>query len=116
MKILLDHNLDRRLKSYLSEHTILTTYQQGWTDVVNGKLLDLAEENGFDILLTADASIKKQQNMAKRKIAIVVLRAFNNRLATHVQMIEEVGEALSKIRIGEIMEVFHNDIVGKLRD
>lgn len=109
MKILLDHNLDRRLKIHLPEHETSTTQEKGWADVVNGKLLDLAEADGFDVILTADANIKYQQNFSHRSIAILIMRAFNNRLATHVQMMAEVERSLTEIRPGEIVETFHPD-------
>ena len=114
MKILLDHNLDRRLKNYLTEYETATTQEQGWADALNGELLALAEENGFDVMLTADANIKDQQNLSNRKISILVLRAFNNRLATHIEMIEDVKDALAKIQAGEIIEVLHKDVKDKL--
>lgn len=110
MKILLDHNLDRRLKNHLTEYDVSTTQEQGWADVLNGELLALTEANGFDVLLTADSNIKSQQNMENRKISILVLRAFNNRLVTHIEMLGEINEALSKIQSGEIVEVFHKDL------
>ena len=115
MKILLDHNLDRRLKNYLTEYETTTTQEQDWADVLNGELLTLAEENGFDVLLTADANIKNQQNLANRKIAILVLRAFNNRLATHAEMVEAIHEELAKIQSGEIVEVLHKAVKEKLK-
>ncbi len=115
MKILLDHNLDRRLKNHLTEYETATTQEQGWADVLNGELLTLAEKNGFDVMLTADANIKKQQNLSNRKIAILVLRAFNNRLATHAEMIEDINEALLNIQSGEIVEVFHKDVKEQLK-
>lgn len=90
MKILLDHKLDCRLKNYLTDYETATTQEQDWADVLNGELLALAEESGFDILLTADSNIKSQQNIQNRKISILVLRAFNNRLATHAEMIEDI--------------------------
>ncbi len=90
MKILLDHNLDRRLKNHLTEYDVATTQEQGWADVLNGKLLLLAEENEFEVMLTTDSNIKAQQNMSNRKIAILVLRAFNNRLKTHIEMLEDI--------------------------
>ncbi len=115
MKILLDHNLDRRLKNYLTEYETATTQEQNWADVLNGELLTLAEENGFDVLLTADSNIKHQQNLSNRKISILVLRAFNNRLATHAEMIDDIHEAMAKIQIGEIIEVLHKDVKEKLK-
>jgi hypothetical protein len=48
--------------------------------------------------------------MENRKISILVLRAFNNRLATHIEMLDEIHKALSEIQIGEIVEVFHKDL------
>jgi predicted nuclease of predicted toxin-antitoxin system len=115
LKILLDHNLDRRLKNYLTVYETATTQEQNWADVLNGELLALVEENGFDVLLTADANIKNQQNLSNRKISILVLRAFNNRLSTHAEMIEDIHEALAKIRPGEIAEVLHKDLKTKLK-
>jgi predicted nuclease of predicted toxin-antitoxin system len=114
LRILLDHNLDRRLKNYLPKHDVSTTQEQGWADVLNGELLTLLEANGFDVMLTADANIKSQQNMVNRKISILVLRAFNNRLATHLEMLEQIEKALSEIQIGEIVEVYHPELLGKL--
>ena len=115
MKILLDHNLDRRLKNYLTEYETSTTQEQNWADTLNGELLTLAEENGFNVLLTADANIKNQQNLSNRKISILVLRAFNNRLATHAEMIDDIHESLVKIQSGEIIEVLHKDVKEKLK-
>jgi predicted nuclease of predicted toxin-antitoxin system len=110
LKILLDHNLDRRLKRSLPDHQTSTTQEEGWADVVNGKLLTLAEASGFDVLLTADANIKSQQNLSRRTISILVLRAYNNRLKTHQEMLPDVNSALAVIRPGEIVEIFHKSL------
>lgn len=111
MKILLDHNLDRRLKQYLTGYDTATTQEQGWADALNGELLTLAESNGYDVLLTADSNIKEQQNISNRQIAILVLRAFNNRLATHAEMLNEIHRALSDIKPGDIIEIFHGNMI-----
>jgi predicted nuclease of predicted toxin-antitoxin system len=108
LKILLDHNLDRRLKRHLTSHVAATTQEQGWADVLNGELITLAEAENFDVLLTADANIRKQQNVTGRKIAILIVRAFNNRLSTHVEMLNQVEQALAEIKPGEILQVFHS--------
>ncbi|MGD9561867.1 MAG: hypothetical protein AB7F88_06575 [Pyrinomonadaceae bacterium] len=75
MKILLDHNLDRRLKKHIVGHDVSTTQEQGWADVLNGELLGLLEANGFDLMLTADANIKSQQNLSDRNISIIVFES-----------------------------------------
>ena len=39
----------------------------------NGELLHLAEDAGFDVLVTCDQNIPFQQNLAGRKLAFVTL-------------------------------------------
>jgi predicted nuclease of predicted toxin-antitoxin system len=113
LRVLLDHNLDRRLKTYLPAHEVQTTYEKGWQTLLNGELLDRAEQE-FDVMLTADTNIKHQQIIASRSIAIITLRAFNNRLATHTEMMAEVNQVLLTIKAGELIEVLHEDVKQKL--
>jgi hypothetical protein len=40
---------------------------------VNGDLLDAAEAAGFEVFVTADKNMRYQQNLASRKIAILVV-------------------------------------------
>jgi hypothetical protein len=49
----------------------------GWERLVNGELLQAAELGRFDVLITGDRNLEHQQDLRKRKIAIVVL-ARNN--------------------------------------
>jgi predicted nuclease of predicted toxin-antitoxin system len=107
LKILLDHNLDRRLKNSLAEYNTATTQERNWANALNSELLRLAEENGFDVLLTADTNIINQQNLAGRNISVLVLRAFDNRLATHLEMLDDIHRALREINPGEIAEIAH---------
>jgi hypothetical protein len=107
LKILLDHNLDRRLKRHLTQYEVSTALDEGWADVLNGELLGLLDTNGFDVLITADSNIKNQQNLKGRTIAVLIIRAPNNRLSTHMDMISEIIDALSGITPGEFLEVHH---------
>ena len=43
-----------------------------WSDLSNGDLL-LAAEKQFDVLITTDQQLRYQQNLADRKIAVLVL-------------------------------------------
>jgi len=113
LKILLDHNLDRRLKPYFDEHNVSTTQENGWSDLVNGELLRMAEAARYKVIVTADSNIKSQKNIGGRSISILVLRSFNNRLTTHVEMVDDIKIALDQILDGEIVEVFHPDFAGK---
>ena len=48
-------------------------YEQGWSLLKNGELLQSAEVNVFGVLVTTGTNLKYQQNLSTRKIAIVVL-------------------------------------------
>lgn len=73
MLILFDHGTPRGLIRALSGHSVMTAQSQGWDRLSNGALLNAAEEAGIDLLLSTDRGIRYQQNLAGRKIAIVVL-------------------------------------------
>jgi hypothetical protein len=45
----------------------------GWSALSNRLLLTSAEVAGFDMLITVDQNLSYQQNLAARRIAIVVL-------------------------------------------
>ena len=74
MKILFDQGTPVPLRSSLVDHNVATTYECGWSTKNNGDLLHAAESAGFECLVTTDANLKYQQNLADRKIAIVVLK------------------------------------------
>jgi predicted nuclease of predicted toxin-antitoxin system len=77
MRILFDHNTPGPLRDSLRNYTVATTAERGWDRLTNGKLLDAAEEAGFEILLTADKGFQHQQNLTHRRIAIVILSRGN---------------------------------------
>lgn len=73
MRILFDHGAPSGIAGALVGHEVTEAIDRGWDRISNGELLKLAEDAGFEVLLTTDKNLKYQQNLAKRKIAIVVL-------------------------------------------
>ena len=73
MKVLLDECLTKKAKKYLNEFEIVTVSEASFNGLKNGKLLEAAVEEGFNILLTIDKNIDHQQNVGKFAIAIVIL-------------------------------------------
>ena len=73
MKRLFDQGTPVPLKQFLAGHVVYTAYELGWSALKNGDLLSAAESNGFELLVTTDTSLRYQQNLTNRKIAIVVL-------------------------------------------
>lgn len=72
-RILLDESVPLGLKAVLREHHVSAAPELGWAGITNGRLLDAAEEAGFEILVTADRNIRAQQSLIGRRIAFVVL-------------------------------------------
>ena len=81
MRILIDECAPRALKKHLMDHghECRTVQEAGWRGKQNGELLRLAEA-AFDVLVTVDTNLRYQQNLAGRRIAIVVLQPSSNRL------------------------------------
>jgi predicted nuclease of predicted toxin-antitoxin system len=77
VRVLLDENLPHKLRHLIKGHDLQTASYKGWSGVKNGDLLRLAEEDGFELLLTGDRNLMYQQSMTGRRIAIVTLSAQN---------------------------------------
>src|SRR5260370_16846296 len=73
MRVLFDQATPLPIRPYLKGHEVRTAAQQGWDRLKNGELLVAAETEGFEVLLTTDKNMRYQQNLAGRKIAVVVL-------------------------------------------
>ena len=74
MLVLFDNGTPRTLARFLIfHHTVTEARARGWEELGNGELLTVAETAGFEVLVTTDKNIRYQQNLAGRKIAIVVL-------------------------------------------
>ena len=50
-----------------------TAFERGWAEITNGVLLSEAEEAGFDLITTTDQSIRYQQNLTDRRLAILLI-------------------------------------------
>jgi hypothetical protein len=80
MRLLLDECVDERLRLLFPDHDCQTARFANLAGVKNGRLLEAAEAAGFDVLLTVDQSIPNQQNLAGRRISLVILCGPTNRL------------------------------------
>jgi uncharacterized protein with PIN domain len=72
VRVLFDQGTPVPLRNHLGEHEVVTAFEAGWSEISNGELLDKAEKE-FAVLVTTDKQLQYQQNLAGRKIAILVL-------------------------------------------
>ena len=73
MRVLFDQATPVPIRELLVDHAVSTAAQQHWDRLRNGELLTVAEQAGFDVLLTTDKNMRYQQNMTGRTIAVVVI-------------------------------------------
>ena len=95
MKVLLDENITKLLKQDLAnEHEVFTVREKGWTAFTNGELLKKMIEDGFDVFITFDGHLSKQQNFKKYPIPVIILSAYRSYYARLVPMIPHLKSIL----------------------
>ena len=72
-RLLLDQNAPLGLRSRLPGFEVQSAYAIGWDRLANGRLISAAEAAGFDGMITGDQRILYQQNLAGRRLALIVL-------------------------------------------
>jgi len=72
-KLLLDENLPHNLRKLLDTHTVFTVAFLGWAGIQNGDLLDAAERERFDVLITSDQGFSHQHRMDGRLLGVLLL-------------------------------------------
>lgn len=103
MKIPFDQGTPRPLRDFLAEHTVDTSARKGWSELSSGELLDIAESEGYELLITTDRNLQHQQNLAGRRLAVNVLHSGSWPYA-HAK-VEEIRAAVADVLPGELREV-----------
>lgn len=103
MKILFDQGTPVPLRRHLTEHQVSTAFELGWGALENGDLLQQAELNGFEILITTDQNLKYQQNLSSRSLGIVVLS--NTSWPRIQKILPEVIKVIEDVRLNSYIEV-----------
>lgn len=104
MRVLLDACVPKRLGKELAGHQVYTVPEMGWADLDDGPLLD-AMTGHFDVFVTVDKSLPKQQNLRTRPFGVILLRAQTNRLTDLLPLIPALHVALGEVHPGEVCEL-----------
>ena len=105
MRLLIDECVDERLRLLFPGHDCQTARFARLAGLKNGRLLEAAEAAGFDVLITVDQNIPDQQNLAGRKISLMILRGPTNRLRDLEPLAPAALSALRSIRRGEVVRI-----------
>lgn len=104
MRVLIDECMPWKIGRSLAGHDCCGVSKAGFAGKKNGILLSIAEEHGYDVLLTVDQGIPYQQRLEGRKIAVVIT-AVSNKLETLSPYIPAVLDALHSIQPGQVAHV-----------
>ena len=103
MRVLFDQGTPVPLRRHLSDHRVETAYERGWSNLRNSALLDRAEVEGFELLITTDQSLRHQQNLDARRLSVLVLMSTSwPRIEARV---DGIVAAIESIAPGECVEV-----------
>jgi predicted nuclease of predicted toxin-antitoxin system len=103
VKVLFDQNVPRNLADHLKAYEVTRSVELGWQELKNGDLLETAQDQGFEVLVTADRNLAYQQNLKGRRLAIVVLPSGNWPLLSVV--VADVVRAISESKAGGFKEL-----------
>ena len=100
MRVLLDENLDWRLRrGFDAEHEVVTVQYRGWSGMKNGELLRAAASD-FDVFVTLDSNLEYQQNVASLDLAIIVVRAASSDLGDVEPALPELNALVPSVQPG----------------
>jgi len=103
MRILFDQGTPAPLRHALAGHSVETAYERGWSNLSNGALLNAAEDASFDLFVTTDQNLRYQQDLAGRRLAILVLPT--TRWPIIQRHVPEIVAAVGAIQPGEFCEL-----------
>ncbi|MBK5271886.1 MAG: hypothetical protein JJE22_12815 [Bacteroidia bacterium] len=96
MKILLDENIDVRMKLlFPSGIEVYTVKDMGWNGIKNGELIRLLSQNDFDYWIVVDKNIPYQQNTSNISFTIIVLNVYRNTLKSIEALIPQITGILN---------------------
>lgn len=100
MRVLLDENVDRKLKrSFDPEHEVVTVRERGWSGKKNGELLRLTEAE-FDVLVTLDTNTRHRQSLPNYDLAVILITARSNKRSAIEPTMPEVNRLLPTAQRG----------------
>jgi hypothetical protein len=99
VSILFDQGTPVPLRRHSARHVVDTAFERGWSALHKGEVLDVSEQEGYDLLMTTNQNVRYQQHLADRQLAIIVLLATS---WPRIQLrIEAIQAAVERIMPGD---------------
>jgi predicted nuclease of predicted toxin-antitoxin system len=101
VKILLDECLPVDFRHSFPGHEAHSVEWAGLKGKKNGELLQAAEGGGYQVLLTVDHGISRQQTIVGRKLSIILIRSRTNQMEDLLPLAPAVIRVLEFIQPGQ---------------
>jgi hypothetical protein len=105
MRLPIDECIGERLRLLFPGHECQAARFANLAGLKNGRLLEAAEASGFEVPITADQNIPDRQNLAGRKIALVILCGATNRLRDLAPLVPAAISALGLIAPRDVLRI-----------
>ena len=103
MRILFDQGTPVPLRRYLSNHSVDTALERGWSHLQNSELLQAGEQDDYQLLISTDQNLRYQQDLSGRQLAIIILRSTS---WPRIQLrIDDIQTAVDEIAPGDYIEI-----------
>jgi hypothetical protein len=113
LKVLFDEDVPAKLARSLLRHEVHTVVSMQWGGIKNGALLTLIERERFDIFLTGDKNMDKQQRLDGRPFAVLIMSTINwPAVRPHV---EKISVALDEARPGTVKTIDCGVFIARLK-
>lgn len=109
MKVIVDECLPNRLCKALRGHDAVLVQKAGYGGLKDRALLDQIEGE-FDAFITIDGNLTYQQNLARRRVRIVVLRALTNSFNDVQPLVPRILEVLATLEPGTVIYIGREDV------
>jgi hypothetical protein len=101
VKIVLDECCHRRLIRELAGAEVHTVQSLGWNGLRNGDLLRRIEDR-FDVFVTQDQNIPRQNRMTGRSFAVVVLKTKGGLWSELKPLMPRLREVIERVERGSM--------------
>lgn len=100
--MLIDECLPTALHKAFPDHDVRTVAHMHWGGSTDSQLFELADGR-FDVLLTADRSVRYQQRLERRSFGLVIVPG--TVLVDLLALVEEIELAITRVTPGEVYDM-----------
>ena len=105
MRVLLDECVNEGLRKCFPGHDCQTARYARLAGLENGQLLSAAETAKFDVVLTVDRGFEYQQNLERRKIAVIIFCGKPVLLEDLLPLVPECLAQLEGMQSGQVIRI-----------